>query len=95
MKQPACIATAVEDSARPPPRMMAPGPCTADSAVTVAAIAIVVISTCAEAAGERNPNDVRVMTQSGRTSRMQTLYRACQVTPMGKGAHCCVTEADP
>ncbi len=41
-----CIATAVEDSARPPPRMMAPGPCTAASAVTVAAMAAVDTSTC-------------------------------------------------
>lgn len=40
------MATAVEERARPPPRMMAPGPCTADSADTVAAISAVVRTTC-------------------------------------------------
>lgn len=44
------MATAVEERARPPPRMMAPGPCTADSADTVAAISAVVRTTCAREA---------------------------------------------
>jgi hypothetical protein len=41
-----CMATAVDDSARPPPRMIAPGPCTAASADTVAAMTAVLTSTC-------------------------------------------------
>mmetsp|Transcript_2577 Transcript_2577/g.7681 ORF Transcript_2577/g.7681 Transcript_2577/m.7681 type:complete len:294 (-) Transcript_2577:1468-2349(-) len=40
-----CMATAVEDRARPPPKMMAPGPCTAASPDTVAAISAVVTMT--------------------------------------------------